>query len=195
MSNQNQIKLYKQLIAATADKESKKQLQQMLQQTINETKTKSKSFSVYKQPATKIKNLGFKTKKQFTEFTKTNQFKTKGFTSEAEFNKYYKSKLQQYNTINDIMTDKKNYTKKQVENEKLFNEIVKPKQNITTMCLFFIKLSVGNGTTYAQRMSEHRAQFPKDKMISNDNDIYKQVHVQRLNVVDSNIHKFVNTRT
>ena len=92
-------------------------------------------------------------------------------------------------------TDKKNYTKKQVENEKIFNEIVKPKQNITTMCLFFIKLSVGDGTTYTQRMSEHRAQFPKDKMISNDNDIYKQVHVQRLNVIDSNIHKFVNTRT
>ena len=161
----------------------------------SKTKTKSKYFSVYKQPASKIKNLGFKTKKQFTEFSNSNGFKTKGFTSEAEFNKYYKSKLQQYNTINEIMTDKKNYTKKQVENEKLFNEIVKPKQNITTMCLFFIKLSVGNGTTYAQRMSEHRAQFPKDKMISNDNDIYKQVHVQRLNVVDSNIHKFVNTRT
>jgi hypothetical protein len=47
MSNQNQIKLYKQLIGATTDKQSKKQLQQMLQQTINETKTKSKSFSVY----------------------------------------------------------------------------------------------------------------------------------------------------
>jgi hypothetical protein len=80
MSNQNQIKLFKQLIAATTDKASKTQLQNMLNQTIKDIKpvNKSKTFSVYSQPAAKIKALGFKTKKQFTEFSKTNEFQTKG---------------------------------------------------------------------------------------------------------------------
>ena len=135
----DQIKLFKQLISVTTDKESKKQLQNMLNQTMKDIKPKSKSkFSIYKQPASKIKDLGFKTKKQFTEFSKTNQFQTKGFNSEAEFNKYYKNKLYQYNVINDIMTDKKNYTKKQVENEKLYNEMVTPAKKYTTMCLLYM---------------------------------------------------------
>jgi hypothetical protein len=191
----SQIKLYKQLIAATTDKASKKQLQQMLNQTINDSKPKNKSFSVYKQPAAKIKELGFKTKKQFTEFTKTNQFQTKGFASETEFNKYYKNKLNQYNTINEIMNKNNNHTKTRKALEKKFNEIANPKTNITTMCLFFIKLSEGTTRDYAQRLAEHRQEFPKDNMVSDRGNIYKQVHVQRLNVIDTNINNFVNTRT
>ena len=65
----DQIKLFKQLISVTTDKESKKQLQNMLNQTMKDIKPNSKSkFSIYKQPASKIKDLGFKTKKQFTEW-------------------------------------------------------------------------------------------------------------------------------
>lgn len=40
----NKIKLFKQLIAVTTDKASKKQLQNMLKQTITESKPKTKSF-------------------------------------------------------------------------------------------------------------------------------------------------------
>ena len=197
MTNQNQIKLFKQLISLATDKASKKQLQNMLNQTMNDskTKTKSKTFSVYKQPAAKIKDLGFKTKKQFTEFTKTNQFQTKGFNSEAEFNKYYKNKLNQYNTINEIMNKNNNHTKTRKALEKKFNEIANPKQSITTMCLFFIKLSEGTTRDHAQRLAGHKLEFPKDNMVSDRGNIYKQVHVQRLNVIDANINNFVNTRT
>jgi hypothetical protein len=192
----DQIKLFKQLISVTTDKESKKQLQNMLNQTMKDIKPKSKSkFSIYKQPASKIKDLGFKTKKQFTEFSKTNQFQTKGFNSEAEFNKYYKNKLYQYNVINDIMTDKKNYTKKQVENEKLYNEMVTPAKKYTTMCLFYVTLSEGPENTRSMRMAEHRQTYTKDRMLSHNGTIYKQVGAQRLNVTNDNIKSFENSRT
>lgn len=60
---------------------------------------------MYSQPASKIKELGFKTKKQFFEFSISNGFQTKGFKSETEFNNFYKNKLKQFHEINEIMTE------------------------------------------------------------------------------------------
>jgi hypothetical protein len=74
----------------------------MLKQTINDSKTKAKSFSVYKQPANKIKEWVSKLRNSSQNLAKKfliGWFSNKGFMSEDEFNKFYKNKLKQFKYI------------------------------------------------------------------------------------------------
>jgi hypothetical protein len=72
----------------------------LLKQTTDDTtQTKQKKFNIRNFPATKVKAVGFKTKKAMIEFVKVNGLDVKTIHSDTDFTQYITKKFKIFNQL------------------------------------------------------------------------------------------------